>query len=88
MPPRKKTTKKQKAKRDLIDLVTDASQEGSVLAMDFFTELNKEDLKAKDFQKLLVSWGYDGVPLKDCRKLISMKKTTGEIRPDWMRRAY
>ena len=88
MPQKKKTTKRQKAKRDLIDLVKDACRENSPLVTDFFNELNKEGLKAKDFHKLLISWGYDGVSLKDCTKLIAMKASTGEIKPDWMRRAY
>ena len=79
MPPTKEKTKKQKAKRNFVDFIKDASRKGSTVGMDFLNELNKKGARAKDLHQLLIGWGYDGVGLEDCTKLLSIVKSRGRI---------
>ena len=80
MPPKKKTTERKKAKRDIFDFFEDASREDSTAGMDFLEELNNKRLKARDIYNRLIEWGYDGVRPEDVTKLVNMYRTKGHVK--------
>ena len=86
MPPKKKTTKKEK--KDFIDFIKEACQRGQPQGKDFLDELNKQGVKAKDLYALLRGWGYEGVRLKDCTKLLSVVDAYGPIQHGGLQRSY
>jgi hypothetical protein len=79
MPPKKEKTKKQTTKRDFLDFMKDASKPAERLGKDWVDLLNKRGTEAKDLKKFLQGWGYAGVSLKDCTKLLGIAKTLRHI---------
>jgi len=55
----------------------DGSQPGSKLGKDFRDKLTKKDVTAEVLHKLLCKWGYDGVSLEDCTKILSIPREQG-----------
>ncbi len=86
--PKKVPTKKQKPKRDMMDLIADACRDDSTVGMHFLGELNKEGANAKALRQLLVDWGYEGVTTEEVSRLLEIFKTTGRAKKALLETGY
>jgi len=75
MPPKKETTKKQERK-DLVDFITDGSQ-NTVLYQSFIDTLEKQGASAEDLFEFFKKEGYNGVSPADCDKFLSHLRGVG-----------
>jgi hypothetical protein len=88
MPPKKKTTAKKKAKRNLFDFFRDAGREGSAVGPRFLEEIKKEGVTPKKLYNLLIHWGYEDVRLQDFTKLFNVYTSKEEVKEGVMTMGY
>jgi hypothetical protein len=69
MKQKKETGKKPEAKKDFIDFIKDASKDQSRVN-EFLVKLSREDTNKEALCQLLHDWGYSGVSVKDCAKVL------------------
>lgn len=62
---------KRKSKGNFMDFIVVASEKNSPLQKRFLGELYKKGVTAEDLLKLFHDWGYNGVSLEDCGKLLT-----------------
>lgn len=88
MPPKQKTTKAKKAKRDIFDFFTDASKRRSAIGACFLSEMNRKGVKAEDIYRLLKDWGYEGVRLEQVTTMFKLYKKKLEFKNAAMTTGY
>ena len=88
MATKKVEPKKQKAERDVLDLIGDACRDDSTVGMHFLGELNKDGANAEELRQLLVDWGYEGVSLDQVSRLLKIFKTTSRAKKALLETGY
>ena len=80
MAAKKGKTKGQKAKKDFIDFIEDATGGRSTVGVRFLNKLNEKDAKEDDLYRELKSLGYGGVSKPFFSKILKIYGTSNKLK--------
>ncbi len=80
MATKKGKTKKQKAKRGLIDFLEDATDPDKAVGIRFMDKLKKLSANPDELHKALTKMGYEGVSFKVFNRMLNLYNTRNKVK--------
>jgi len=80
MATKKGKTKKQKAKRDVIDFIEEATDPNKTVGIRFKAKLDKLSANPDELYKELTKMGYKGVSFKNFTRMLNLYNTRGIVK--------